>query len=63
MAENNYSATIKLLGIPDKFIEHGSPEDLYRECGIDVKGITNTVIDLLKTKKVNKIFSEVEIHH
>ncbi len=47
MAENNYSATVKLLGIPDKFIEHGSPDDLYRECGIDVKGITNTVLELL----------------
>ena len=47
MAENNYSATVKMLGIPDKFIEHGSPDDLYRECGIDVKGITNTVLELL----------------
>ena len=47
MAENNYSATVKLLGIPDKFIEHGSPEDLYRECGIDAKGITNAVVELL----------------
>jgi 1-deoxy-D-xylulose-5-phosphate synthase len=47
MAENNYSAKIKLLGIPDKFIEHGSTDDLYRQCGIDVKGITNTVLELL----------------
>lgn len=47
MAENNYSATVKLLGIPDKFVEHGSPEDLYRECGIDVKGITKSVLELL----------------
>ncbi len=47
MAENNYSSTVKLIGIPDKFIEHGSPDDLYRECGIDVKGITNTVLQLL----------------
>ncbi len=52
MAENNFSATVKLLGIPDKFIEHGSPEDLYKECGIDVKGITNSVLDLLGTEKV-----------
>ncbi len=52
MAENNYSATIKLLGIPDKFIEHGSPDELYKECGIDVKGITNSVLDLLGTEKV-----------
>ncbi len=47
MAANNFSATVKLLGIPDKFIEHGTPEDLYRECGIDVKGITLAVLELL----------------
>ena len=63
MAENNFSATVKLLGIPDKFIEHGSPEDLYRECGIDVKGITNSVIELIeKTENralLNKVTSEL----
>jgi 1-deoxy-D-xylulose-5-phosphate synthase len=63
MAENNFSATVKLLGIPDKFIEHGSPEDLYRECGIDVKGITNSVIELIEKteslKSLNKVTSEL----
>ena len=63
MAENNFSATVKLLGIPDKFIEHGSPEDLYKECGIDVKGITNTVIDLIEKADsmllLNKVTSEL----
>ncbi len=47
MAANNFASTIKLLGIPDKFIEHGTPEDLYRECGIDAKGITTAVLELL----------------
>lgn len=47
MAANNFSSTIKLLGIPDKFIEHGTPDDLYRECGIDAKGITTAVLELL----------------
>ena len=63
MAENNFSATVKLLGIPDKFIEHGSPEDLYSECGIDVKGITNSVIELIEKteslKLLNKVTSEL----
>jgi 1-deoxy-D-xylulose-5-phosphate synthase len=63
MVENNFSATVKLLGIPDKFIEHGSPEDLYRECGIDVKGITNSVIELIEKteslKSLNKVTSEL----
>ena len=53
MAGNNYSAKVKLLGIPDKFIEHGSPEDLYKECGFDVKGITKSVVELLGGEKVN----------
>lgn len=47
MAANNFSSAIKLLGIPDKFIEHGTPDDLYRECGIDAKGITTAVLELL----------------
>ena len=47
MASKNIKTEIKLLGIPDKFVEHGTPEDLYHECGIDVKGITNSVLVLL----------------
>ncbi len=47
MAENNFSSKVKILGIPDKFIEHGSPNDLYRECGIDAQGITQSVLKML----------------
>ena len=48
MAENGFSANIKVLGIPDRFIEHGTPEDLYKECGIDTKGIVRNVTELLR---------------
>lgn len=48
MAEKSYASEIKILGIPDKFIEHGKPEELYKECGIDTKGITKTAIELLQ---------------
>ena len=47
MAENDFTNKIKILGIPDKFIEHGTPEELYRECGIDTQGIVNTVKKLV----------------
>ena len=47
MAENGYSSRIKILGIPDRFIEHGTPDELYRECGIDARGITETVLNML----------------
>ena len=46
MAANGFSARIKILGIPDKFIEHGTLDDLYRECNIDTKGIINTVLEM-----------------
>lgn len=39
MAENGYCATLKIMGIPDRFIEHGTPEQLYKDCGIDAEGI------------------------
>ncbi|QGY44434.1 1-deoxy-D-xylulose-5-phosphate synthase [Maribellus comscasis] len=48
MAENGFSNQIKIMGIPDRFIEHGTPEDLYKECGIDAKGIKTSVLEILK---------------
>lgn len=43
-AENNFSPKVKVLGIPDKFIEHGTLEELYKECGIDTRGIVNSAL-------------------
>ncbi|MDR2652894.1 MAG: 1-deoxy-D-xylulose-5-phosphate synthase [Prevotellaceae bacterium] len=39
MLENGYSPEIKRLGVPDKFITHGTIAELYRLCGIDSEGI------------------------
>lgn len=39
MSDHHYRAEILRLGIPDRFIEHGSPEELQRECGFDTDGI------------------------
>lgn len=47
MAEHAYSPQIRILGIPDRFIEHGKPEELYRECGIDPEGIVEAALKLL----------------
>jgi 1-deoxy-D-xylulose-5-phosphate synthase len=48
MADNDYKATVKRLGIPDKIIEHGEPEQLYKECNYDATGIYNTVLEILE---------------
>ncbi|MDR2911339.1 MAG: 1-deoxy-D-xylulose-5-phosphate synthase [Bacteroidales bacterium] len=47
IALNNYAKSVKILGVPDKFIEHGTLDDLYRECKIDTKGIVDSVIKLI----------------
>ena len=39
MADHKYAGNIKRIGIPDKFIDHGTPEELHREYGLDQQGI------------------------
>lgn len=36
-AKNNYKNTIKVLGIPDAFLEHGSVNELQESIGLDVE--------------------------
>ena len=40
-AQNQYKNNIKILGIPDEFIEHGTVNELQKICGIDVESIYN----------------------
>lgn len=54
MAEHNYKAQVKRLGIPDKIIEHGSPEILHKECGYDAVGIEKAVVEILERDIVFK---------
>ncbi|MDR1763316.1 MAG: 1-deoxy-D-xylulose-5-phosphate synthase [Dysgonamonadaceae bacterium] len=39
MSENGYNPRIKRLGVPDRFIAHGTVPELYAICGIDEEGI------------------------
>ena len=48
MAENNYSAKFRMLGIPDRIVEHGTLKDLHKECGFDAKGIAETAREMMK---------------
>ena len=43
MMEHNYSASVKRLGIPDRFIEHGEQKELIEECHFDAEAIKNAV--------------------
>jgi len=49
MSDHGYSAQVKRLGVPDKFIEQGSVEDLHSECGCNAQGIIQALRQLLAT--------------
>jgi 1-deoxy-D-xylulose-5-phosphate synthase len=46
MAQHGYTPEVKILGIPDRYIEHGKPEELHRECGYDAQAIVEAVKEL-----------------
>jgi 1-deoxy-D-xylulose-5-phosphate synthase len=50
MAMNGYHAEVRMLGIPDRIVEHGKPEELHRECGYDAAAIAAKVREMLKSK-------------
>ncbi len=43
MAENGYTVPIQILGIPDSIVEHGTPAELYAQCGYDTTGIAHAI--------------------
>ena len=46
MAANDYKATVKIMGIPDRLVEHGSPQELHREIELDVQGIMEQILKI-----------------
>ena len=46
MAEHGYHPEVRILGIPDRIVEHGKPEELHRECGYDAAAIARAVREL-----------------
>ena len=54
MCDQGYASQVKRLGVPDKFIEQGTQQELYKECGFDVEGIMATVKSLIRPKVLSK---------
>lgn len=51
MADNNYNAHVKRLGLPDTVIEHGEQIELHTECGFHPDGIAQTAKEMLGVNK------------
>jgi 1-deoxy-D-xylulose-5-phosphate synthase len=52
MAQHGYKNDVKIMGIPDRLVEHGTPKELHRECGFDAQAIAQAVREMLKEKIV-----------
>jgi len=58
LEQNNSSGIkVKRIGIPDCFVEHGSPEILRKKYGLDVTGIYRSAQELLCPPKSREVFS------
>jgi len=47
------NVSVKLLGLPDEFIQHGTPEELYRMVRLDPRGIADATKEFLTTTHRN----------
>ncbi|MEY4336047.1 MAG: hypothetical protein RLZZ45_966 [Bacteroidota bacterium] len=47
MAAHHYKAEVKILGIPDRIVEHGSQKELHKECGYDAEAIAKAVREMV----------------
>jgi 1-deoxy-D-xylulose-5-phosphate synthase len=50
MAKHGYKNDIKILGIPDRLVEHGTPKELQHECGYDAVAIADAVREMMNDK-------------
>jgi len=51
MSDNGYNSEVRRLGIPDYFVEQGTQDELYRECGFDADGIEVAIREILVRKQ------------
>jgi 1-deoxy-D-xylulose-5-phosphate synthase len=51
MSDNGYNSEVRRLGIPDYFVEHGTQDELQKECGFDSEGIEMAVREILVKKQ------------
>jgi len=47
MQQHGYKNDVRILGIPDRVVEHGTLKELHRECNYDAQAIADAVRDLM----------------
>jgi 1-deoxy-D-xylulose-5-phosphate synthase len=52
--EQGYAAKVVRLGVPDRYIEHGTQEELYAECGYDAAAIVAQARDMCVARQATQ---------
>ena len=58
MAEQGYHAKVTRLGMPDRWVEHGTQAELYAECGYDAEAIAAQLCEEMERLEINKNLRE-----
>ena len=54
LEEERGEAELLRVGVPDRFVEHGKPEELYRDLGMDAESITRRIREALQKRESDK---------
>jgi 1-deoxy-D-xylulose-5-phosphate synthase len=46
---------VKTITLPDSYIEHGKPYDMYEEAGLNASGIERVILNTLGTAKISNV--------
>ncbi len=55
LAEHDYRIPVKILGIPDQIVEHGTPKQLYAASGYDAQAIAQTIDEFITLNSTQSI--------
>ena len=59
--EQGYASRVTRLGVPDRYIEHGTQAQLYKECGYDADAIADKAVEMCEARAAKSSDSGMRI--
>jgi len=59
--EQGYASRVARLGVPDRYIEHGTQAQLYKECGYDADAIADKAVEMCEARAAKSSDSGMRI--
>jgi 1-deoxy-D-xylulose-5-phosphate synthase len=57
-----FTNRVQRIGLPDKFIEHGTPDILRAKYGLNAEGISRASLDMLKAGQSHPVCATIKHH-